>query len=418
MQLRVDDAIANGATYADPAVQHALFTQLRRDEPVRWTTPAGFRPFWTVARHADLLDIERQQTRFLNAPRAKLVPIELEDQIRALTGGLLVRSLPQMDEPDHRAYRLLTSAWFMPKQLKTLESRIAALARRAVDDLFAHGPQVDFYRDIAVWYPLRVIMLILGLPESDEAHLLRITQAFFSQDGEGGRTGQSFIDAAHAYADYFDGLTRERLAQPRDDVASLIVHSKIDGRPIGRHEATSYFVALASAGHDTTSATAAGGLLALIERPDQWRRLQSAPTLVAPAVEEMVRWESPVKHFFRTATEDVVIRGQQVRAGDALMMCYPSANRDEEVFGDPFSFRIDRNPNRHVGFGYGAHVCLGMMLARMELQALWRELLGRVDSFELDGTPARVPTSFVGGVCRLPVRWKPGMCAQTHSQAA
>lgn len=402
----LDNAIASNRTYGDLATQHAVFTRLRAEDPVHWTEPDGFRPFWTVSRHADLLEIERQHEKFLNAPRSKLFSIEFENQIRALMAGKphLVRGLPQMDGDDHRKFRALTQAWFQPRQVKQLEGRIAALATRTVDELEARGPACDFYQDIAVWYPLRVIMMILGLPAADEARLLRITQAYFGGSDPEVQKGSDLIKATQDYVAYFDGVSDDRRRHPTDDVASLIANARIDGEPIGHYEASSYYVALASAGHDTTSATAAGGLLALIQNPGEWRKLQDNPELVPTAVDEMVRWVSPVKHFFRTATEDYQLRGREIRAGQHLLMSYPSANRDEAVFDEPFAFRVDRNPNRHVGFGYGAHVCLGMFMAKIELQALLRELLRRVDRFELDGEPAWVETSFVGGLKRLPVR--------------
>jgi cytochrome P450 len=404
----LDNALASNKTYGDLDAQHALFTRLRAEDPVHWTTPEGFRPFWAVTKHADVIDIERQHEKFLNAPRSKLFSIEFETQIRQLMEGKthLVRGLPQMDGLDHKAYRQLTQAWFQPKRVNQLEERISALARRSVDDLLAHGETCDFYRDIAVWFPLRVVMAILGLPASDEERLLRITQAYFGGNDPEVQKGSDLIRATQDYVAYFDGVSEDRRRNPTDDVATVIATSQIDGRPIGRYEASSYYIALASAGHDTTSATAAGGLLELIRHPAQWRKLQADPALIPRAIDEMVRWVSPVKHFFRTATEDYVLRGKQIKAGDYLLMCYPSANRDEEVFEDPFAFRADRQPNRHVGFGYGAHACLGMFLAKFELQILFKELLSRVEIFELDGDPAWVQTNFVGGLKRLPVRMK------------
>lgn len=404
----LDNALASNRTYGNLDVQHALFTRLRSEDPVHWTEPDGFRPFWAVTRHADVLEIERQHERFLNAPRSKLFSIEFEDQVRTLMQGRphLVRGLPQMDGDDHRKYRALTQAWFQPKQVKLIEGRIGALAKRAVDDLLERGATCDFYRDIAVWYPLRVIMMILGLPEADEDRLLRITQAYFGGSDPEVQKGSDLIRATQDYVAYFDGVSEDRRRNPTDDVTTLIANATIDGEPIGHHEASSYYVALASAGHDTTSATAAGGLLELIRNPDEWRKLKAHPELVPSAVDEMVRWVSPVKHFFRTATEDYTLRGREIKAGQHLMMCYPSANRDEDVFAEPFRFKVDRNPNRHLGFGFGAHVCLGMFMAKMELQALLRELLARVEAFELDGEPAWVETSFVGGLKRLPVRFR------------
>jgi cytochrome P450 len=402
----IDNAIASGATYGDPHVQHKLFAHLRAKDPVHWTAPTGFRPFWTISKHADVIEIERQNELFINEPRTKLFNIEFEQKVRTLKGerGDVVRGLPQMDNPDHRTYRQLTQSWFMPKQVRQLEERIASLARRSVDEMCRAGAEFDFYREVAVWFPLRVIMLILGLPESDEARLQKITTNYFGGEDPDIQTGFDVLKAAQDFIDYFDGVCEDRRANPKDDVATVIANAMIDGKPIDHHEASSYYISLASAGHDTTSASAAGGVLAMIEQPDQWRKLKDNPQLIPGAIDEIIRWVSPVKHFFRTAKQDYVLRGKQIKAGDNLMICYPSANRDEEAFDEPFSFRVDRSPNRHVGFGYGAHACLGMLLAKTELQILFKELLERVDHFELNGAPAWTQTSFVGGLKRLPVR--------------
>jgi cytochrome P450 len=404
----LDNALADNRSYGNLDVQHALFRRLRAEDPVHWTEPDGFRPFWTVSKHADVMDIERQSDRFLGGPRSKLFSIEFEQTIKQLMQGRphLVKGLPQMDGDEHRKFRALTQAWFQPKGVKQLEARVVALARRTVDELLAASPACDFYEQIAVWYPLRVVMLILGLPAEDEARLLRITQAYFGGSDPDVQKGSDLVRATQDYVAYFDGVSADRQRHPTDDVASLIANSQIDGRPIGHYEASSYYIALASAGHDTVSSTAAGGLLELIRNPGEWRKLQADPSLLPSAMDEMVRWVSPVKHFFRTASQDCQLRGQSIQAGQNLMLSYPSANRDEDLFDDPYAFRVDRSPNKHVGFGYGAHVCLGMFLAKLELQALFREILDRVESFELDGEPAWVETSFVGGLKRLPVRFR------------
>ncbi len=404
----IDNAIASGKTYGDPAVKDALFKRLREEDPVRWTEPDGFRPFWTVTKHADVLSIERQNDRFINEPRERLNSIEFETRVKELMQGRkhLVQSMHAMDGDKHKMYRQITAAWFMPKQLRSLEERITALTAQAIENLREHGPELDFKRDIAVWYPLKVIMLILGLPDSDAPHLQNLTSSYFGGDDPEMLKGGDVIGAAQAFRAYFDVIAAQRRAQPSDDVASLIANAVVDGRPIEQYESSSYYIALAAAGHDTTSACIAGGLLALIENPDQWRRLQDNPDLMPSAVEEMLRWVTPINHFFRNAVEDCEIRGRRIKAGDALMMVYPSANRDEEAFADPYEFRIDRSPNKQVAFGYGVHMCLGMMLAKLEMQIFFRELLKRVDHFELTGSPAWVETSFVGGLKRLPVRVK------------
>lgn len=402
----LDAAIASGKTYGRLDTMHALYSTLRRDAPVRWMAPDGYRPFWSVTRHADLVEVERQPALFLNEPRSRLVSIDFETKVRELMAGKkhLVQSMHMMDGDKHKAYRNITAHWFNPRTLKGLEERISLLAREAVDSMAQAGDTCDFYKDIAVWYPLKVIMLILGLPHDDAPRLQRITKSYFGGDDPEQQQGSDVIAAAAAFREYFAGVSQDRRAHPRDDVATLIANAVIDGEPISDYLASSYYIALAGAGHDTTSASAAGGVLAFIENPQQWRKLQAEPALLAPATEEIIRWVSPIKHFFRTAGQDYVLRGQNIRAGDALMMCYPSANRDEEVFADPFAFRIDRSPNRHVGFGFGVHMCLGQMLAKFEMQILFKELLARVDRFELAGDPAWVETSFVGGLKRLPVR--------------
>jgi cytochrome P450 len=403
----INEVIANPRTYVDQRAYDALFVDLRRDSPVHWAAPDGYRPFWLVTKHADIMEIERQSDRFVNEPRLVLSTIEDERRMEAINGrkSAALRTLVNMDNPDHRLFRAIAQAWFMPPNLQKLEARVAALAHEFVDRMAALGGTCDFASDVANWYPLRVIMTILGVPAEDEALMLRLTQELLGASDpdmkrKGARRG-TFQD----FSTYFAEVTADRRRNPRDDVATVIANAEIDGKPIGELEATSYYVIIATAGHDTTSSTTAGGLLALLQYPDALARLRADPSLLATAVEEMVRWVSPVKHFFRTATEDYVLRGRQIKAGDSLMMCYPSGNRDEEVFADPFRFQIDRSPNRHLAFGFGPHLCLGMHLARLEIRAFFRELLPRLDHIELAGDPAWVEASFVSGLKRMPIRY-------------
>jgi cytochrome P450 len=407
LDMSLDNAIADHKSYGSVETQHRLFGRLRREDAVHWTQPDGYRPFWTISKYADIIEIERQPDRFINAPRTKLLSIEFESKVREAMNGrpMLVRALPQMDNPDHAKYQKLTHAWFQPRHIRTLSERMEVLAKESVDRLLAFGGECDFYNEIAIYYPLRVLMTILGLPREDEERLLKITQAYFGGGDPEMQKGSDLIDATLAYVDYFKDVARERRQDPKDDVATVIATSEIDGRPIEDFEAYSYYVALASAGHDTTSATIAGGLLALIENPAIMARLRSNLDMVPDAAEEMVRWVSPVKHFFRTAAVDYDIRGKTIKTGDHLFISYPSGNRDEEAFDRPFEFIPDRSPNRHLGFGFGIHACIGRHLAKAEIVAFFREFLKRVGRVELAGKPAWTETSFLGGVKRLPVRY-------------
>jgi cytochrome P450 len=405
---RVDEAIASHKTYGNLEQQHALFSMLRREDPVHWTEPNGYRPFWTVSKHKDVMEIEKQNDKFINAPRTKLLSIEFESKVKEAMGGrpMLVRAINQMDNPDHSKYKKLTHAWFQPKQVRLLEESISRLARECINHMLAQGEACDFYNDVVVRFPLKVIMLILGIPNQHGQHLLDITRAYFGGGDPEMQRGNDLIGATMAYMDFFRGIARERRNHPTDDLATLIATAEVDGNLIGEFEASSYFVALASAGHDTTSATLAGGLLALIQNPDEMRKLRTTPDLIPVAVDEMVRWVSPVKHFFRTSTETYTLRRKTIRPGDHLMMAYPSANRDDDAFERPFSFIADRNPNRHVGFGFGIHACIGMYLAKIEMVVFFRELLARVDSIALTGDPAWIETSFLRGLKRLPISFK------------
>ena len=402
----IDKALVSGKTYGDFVTAHALYDRLRREDPLHWTEPDGFRPFWAVAKHSDVMDISRQSKLFISAPRERLLSIEFETKVREVMAGkpFMTRSMHLFDGADHKAYRDITSQWFIPKHIQTLEKKVSVLAKKAVDDLQARAPTLDFYKDIAVWYPLRVIMLILGLPDSDAAQLQRFTSSIFGGNDPEMMSAGNSIEATQKFREYFDVVHSDRKSQPKDDVASLIANGVVHGRPIEHYESSSYYIALATAGHDTTSASIAGGLLALMQNPDEWRKLQENPTLIDIAIEEMIRWVAPIKHFFRTAAEDGELRGKKIKAGDNFMLLFPSANRDEDAFAEPYSFKVDRKPNRHVGFGYGVHMCLGMALAKFEMGILLRELLARVDRFELDGQPRWVETPFIGGLKQLPVR--------------
>jgi cytochrome P450 len=412
-----DNAIADPRTYGDEDRLHAILTDLRENDPVHWTAPKGFRPYWAITKYADILEIERLNDKFHNEPRSTLMNIQTEGDLAAMWGGpdpktgrvSPFRTLIDMDGEDHRAYRGLTQAWFMPGNLKKLEARTTELAKRYVDLMMEKGPECDFAREIAVYYPLHVIMSILGVPESDEPLMLKLTQELFGgtdpdlkrkEGGEGAGTSAIFD-----FFVYFNKMTAERRACPGEDLGSVIANAKLKGCPLGDLETASYYIIVATAGHDTTSSTIAGGLRALIENPGEMAKLKANPELLGPAVDEMIRWVTPVQHFMRTAMEDHTLRGTTIKKGDALQLLYISGNRDEEAFPDAFKFKVDREPNRHVAFGYGAHVCLGQHLAKMEAKAFFKELLARLDHIEMTGEPRRIQSTFVTGLKTLPVRY-------------
>jgi cytochrome P450 len=398
----------------------AAFTWLRREKPLSVAQPDNFDPFWVVTRHADILDVERQNDLFHNGDRATIVtPIDLDQKIRMVMGGSphLVRALVHMDNPDHAAYRRITYGAFLPQNLKRLEGRIRDIARGFIDHMAALGGHCDFATDIAFLYPLHVIMELLGVPASDEPRMLKLTQELFGNaDAELSRGGNKPEDAAQALAnlqgtvgefiEYFSAITEDRRNNPRDDLASVIANGAVFGAPLGVLEAMSYYIIAATAGHDTTSSTTAGAMWALAENPDQFEKVKADPARIPGLVEESIRWVTPVKHFMRSATADTELDGRAIRKGDWLMLSYPSANRDEAVFKDPFRFEIERSPNRHVAFGYGAHICLGQHLGRMEMRILWEELLPRLENVQLNGEPANMDATFVCGPKRVPISYR------------
>jgi len=415
----IADAIVDPKAYANGKKVDDAFAFLRKEMPFAQAQPEGFDPFWVVTKHADILEIERQNELFHNGDRATVVtPIEIDKKVRELMGGPhLVRSLVQMDNPDHMNYRKLTQGWFMPQNLKKLEGRIREIAKVFIDRMADMGGECDFARDVAFLFPLHVIMEVLGVPESDEPRMLKLTQELFgSADPELNRRGEAANDfeaglaalqeTVGEFMSYFNDMTEDRRAHPREDLASVIANGRIDGQPLDHFAAMSYYIIAATAGHDTTSNTTAGGLWALAENPDQFAKLKADPSLIPSYLEESIRWVTPVKHFMRSATADAVVHGTKVAKGDWMMLSYPSGNRDEDVFADPFTFKVDRSPNKHVSFGYGAHVCLGQHLGRMEMRILWEELLPRLQSVELNGTPKLSEANFVCGPKAVPIRYK------------
>lgn len=412
--------IVSPRAYGAGAPVDEAFTWLRREAPLAVAEPPGYSPFWVVTRHADILAVERQNDLFHNGDTfTTLTPIEAGKQVMKMTGGSphLVRALVQMDNPDHFAYRRLTQAWFMPQNLRQLEARIRELAKHFVDHMASLGGTCDFARDVAFLYPLRVVMEVLGVPQIDEPRMLTLTQELFgSADPDVNRSKVADLDPAERvrevqatvvdFMQYFHAMTEDRRRNPRNDLASVIANGQIDGKPLGHIEAMGYYIIAATAGHDTTSATTAGTLWALAERPDQFAKVKNDPALIANLIEESIRWVTPVKHFMRSATADTELAGQKIGKGDWMMLAYPSGNRDESVFDRPFDFDVTRAPNRQLAFGYGAHVCLGQHLARMEMRILWEELLPRLQSVELAGEPKNVEANFVSGPKTVPIRYK------------
>ncbi|OBB00604.1 cytochrome [Mycolicibacterium fortuitum] len=402
----VDDVarmFANPSAYTDEATLHAALTHLRANAPVSWVEAPEYAPFWAITKHADIMEIERANDIFTNSPRPVLVTREGDEQQAAIG----IRTLIHTDDPLHRDLRAIGANWFRPKAMRALKDRADELAKRFVDRMVDEGPECDFVQQVAVNYPLYMIMTLLGVPESDFAFMLKLTQELFGSDDDEFKRGTSMEEQGMALLEmfqYFTELTASRRANPTDDLASTIANATLDGEPLSDIDTVSYYAIIAAAGHDTSSASISGGMHALLQNPDQLARLQNDMSLMPLAVEEMVRWTTPVKEFMRTAQQDYEIRGVRVEKGESVLLSYVSGNRDEEVFVDPFRFDVGRDPNKHIAFGYGVHFCLGAALARMEINSFFSELLPRLRSVELAGVPQHMATTFVGGLKHLPVR--------------
>jgi cytochrome P450 len=395
---------ADPMAYTDEAKLHSALSYLRAHAPVARVDVPGYRPFWAITKHADIMAIERDNTLFTNSPRPVLMTEEADEQQAAIG----INTLIHMDDPQHRVVRAIGADWFRPKAMRALKVRIDELANRFVDKMMQLGDRCDFVQEVAVNYPLYVIMSMLGLPEDDFPRMLKYTQEMFGNDDpelqRGTTKEEQMVSLLDMFA-YFTAVTASRRENPTEDLASAIANATINGEPLSDIETVSYYSIIAAAGHDTTSAVISGGLHALIEHPDQRERLRTNIALMPLATEEMIRWVTPVKEFMRTACEDTTIRGVPIAAGESVLLSYASANRDEEVFEDPFRFDVGRDPNKHNAFGYGVHFCLGAALARMEVNSFFSELVPRLESIELTGEPAHIATIFVGGLKHLPIRY-------------
>ena len=407
----IDEAagvLADPQAYTDEHRLHEALAHCRRHAPVSWVDVEGYRPFWAITKHADVIEIERQNDLFTNHPRPLLAIAEADDALlRDMEAGTGLRTLIHMDDPHHRDMRKIGVDWFRPKAMRALKARCDELAKEYVDKMATMGGEFDFATEIAVNYPLYIILSMLGLPDSDFPRMLKLTQEMFGGNDEEFQRGGDVEDMLAVLVDFFNyfmALTQSRREHPTEDLASAIANAKINGEPLTDMDTLSYYVIVASAGHDTTSAATAGGLLALLENPDQLARLQADMSLMPTAVEEMIRWVVPVKEFMRTAQADTEVRGVPIAKGEAVLLSYVSANRDEDVFADPFRFDVGRDPNKHLSFGHGVHFCLGAALARMEINSFFTELVPRIKSIELAGRPEHMATTFVGGLKHLPIR--------------
>lgn len=415
MPADVAARMTDARAYGEWTPIHDNLTWLRNNMPLAIANVAGYDPFWVVTKYKDIQEIGRQPAIFRNnGVRKTLVNQDFARRAdEAQKQGLnpINRSLLTMDAPEHLRYRMIAAPRFTPKSVKSLTEDIRAIARGVFDRLEG-GEECDFMDTVSNRYPLRVIIALLGLPPEDEDMILDMTQRFFSpldRDITAEQTGNSVgatsnHDVAHEMFEYFSAIVADRRRNPGSDVASTIANATIGGEPISLFDAASYYMTIATAGHDTTASSTGGAVWALAERPEEFAKVKEDRKLIQSLVYEAVRWTSPVSHFMRTATADYELRGQQIRAGDWLMLCYPSANRDEDIFPDPFEFRVDRRPNPQLGFGFGAHVCLGQHLAKLEMTLFFEELFKRVEHVELMGVPKRFDSLVVGGVKRLPVR--------------
>lgn len=408
--------IVNKKAFAEPGRMSETFTWIRKNKPLALAEVDGFYPFWVVSKYDDLKKIATDRHNF-STTRLPMILMDKSsiDHMVALTNGdpNTFRSLVTMDEPEHRKQRALFHDWFLPASLRKLENRIRQIACEVLTNFRADNNTQDFVADFAEKYPRKVIREIIGIPEDNEWRLTLLGNLLFSAQDEdidqekSGLNDTDFFAKQHTVlnemCDYFQILIKERLDDPQNDILTLLSKAEIDGKPLEPMATLGHVISFASAGHHTSAATLANIVWLLAQHPEYVERLKIDSEFMSPFIQETLRFTSPAKHFMRTAINDIEIRGQQIKAGEWVYLSFPSANFDEDIFTDPFTFNPDRNPNRHFAFGIGTHRCIGQALAAMELRIFTEELLKRCDDITLTGTANLTEAIWVQGLKSLPV---------------
>lgn len=399
--------------YTKPQEVDDIYTRLRQSGRIVRAKPEAMRPYWAVTKATDIQFIETNPDKFLAEPWPGMMVTAQEERNLELFGRIsgATTTLVSMDGETHHKHRLLAQAWFSPKNIKTLSPFVTELAERFITKMESMNGKCDFVQDVAYWYPLRVVNSILGVPESVDPTFLRLTRELFGAiDPRSGFPVEEALASMqrtnNEFLEIFEPIITNRRQNPTNDLASTYANAKIDGEPLGLAETLGLFLITATAGHDTTSSTAAGGLKALIENSQELKKLRENPDLLPNAIEEFLRWVAPVKHFGRTATVDIKIGDQLIREGEQVVPFFASACRDEDIFENPFEFRIDRKPNNHLAFGVGPHVCIGMYLARLELRIFFEKLLPRLKEIKIAGEPTYLPANLVSGLTSLPIEFE------------
>jgi cytochrome P450 len=382
---------------------HAMLALLRREDPVHWhPEPDGGRGFWAVTKHADVVYVSRTPKLFSSAQTTNI--FEPPPDRLAILQGVIIN----MDPPRHVTVRNMVNKGFTPRRIAMLEPFVRRVARGIVEDVARRG-SCDFVEDVAALLPMTMICELFGIPESERRYAYGLANRMTSGDDPEQQAAQG--DAEEAFAETFVYATQLAALKrrcPAEDLATVLVQSELDGKPLDDMAFGTFVLALIVAGNETTRTVTTNGMLRLIQHPDQRRMLVENPALIANAVEEMLRYDPAVHHFRRTATEDTELRGARIKQGDKVVMWYASANRDDEVFAAPDEFDIRRaNARDHVTFGIGQHFCLGATLARLQLNVIFEECLRVIPDLELDTEPKRLCSNFINGVKEMRVRFTP-----------
>ncbi|HYC24041.1 MAG TPA: cytochrome P450 [Candidatus Bathyarchaeia archaeon] len=390
-----------------PGVPHDAFQVLRKEAPIFWhKEPDGGAGFWALTRYDDVMAVSKDPGTFSSYKGGTILRDIPEDDLNNTRTIML-----NMDPPQHARYRRLVSQGFTPRMTAALEPHIREIADKIIDAVIARG-ECDFVTEIAAELPLQVIAELLGIPLEDRHKVFEWSNRLIGfDDPEFQNSMEEGKLAAMEMYMYANQLALERKGSPRDDLVSVLMNGIVEGEQLSELEFDSFFLLLAVAGNETTRNLISGGMLALIENHAERARLLADPSLLPSAVEEMLRYVSPVMHFRRTATRDTEIRGQKIREGEKVTVWYISANRDEEVFPHANRFDAGRAPNNHLAFGIGEHFCLGSNLARLEIRIMFEQLLRRMPDIELAGPVARLRSNFINGVKRMPVRYTRGPLA-------